>query len=111
MDDIVKDYEFFSVNSNVVPRSIFQGFIGAVPKNIIIYEALKDIYFINPSILQKEYLKIVRNLYTIYHSIVKEDNIKTHLYYEDWFIDKAKVFDENARVLLTHHTITKVIPM
>ena len=41
IDKIVKDYRFFSVNSEYVPNSLFQGILGAEPKNPLIGKALQ----------------------------------------------------------------------
>jgi len=65
MNYISSDYDFFSVNSSYCPGCIFQGLIGAVPQNKIIYEALKDAYNINIKKLNEDYLLICRNLYKI----------------------------------------------
>lgn len=43
INEIVKDYEYFSVNSSYFPGTIFQGFIGCVPKSQIIYKGLHNI--------------------------------------------------------------------
>ena len=47
INEIVRDYEYFSVNSSYFPGTIFQGFIGCVPKSRIIYKGLHNIYHIN----------------------------------------------------------------
>jgi hypothetical protein len=56
MNYISSDYDFFSVNSSYCPGCIFQGLIGAVPQNEIIYAALKDCYNINNKNLNEDYL-------------------------------------------------------
>ena len=39
INQIVKDYKFFSVKSGVVPGCIFQGILGAEPRNSINWES------------------------------------------------------------------------
>ena len=63
---IVKDYDFFSVESRYFPDTIFNGFIGSTPKNIIIYEALKHEYMSNPIEINKNYMIFCRKLNEIY---------------------------------------------
>jgi hypothetical protein len=63
MNDIARDYDFFSVNSICVPGSIFQGFIGAVPGNDIMYKALKDAYVVDPAELKADYHLLVKHMY------------------------------------------------
>jgi mannosyltransferase OCH1-like enzyme len=48
IENITKEYQFFSVNS-YLKGTVFQGFIGCVPKNKIMYEALKDMFDKNPT--------------------------------------------------------------
>ena len=65
MDSIVKDYEYFSVNSNYFPKSIFQGFIGCIPEHPIIYN-LKNIYLTDNFMLiekPQNFHDICRNMY------------------------------------------------
>ena len=64
IENIVKNYDFFSISS-VFPNTIFQGFIGSIPKNIIIYKALGDAYNINIQQLSKNYHLFCFNLYDI----------------------------------------------
>lgn len=116
IETIVKDNSFISVNS-IITNSIFQGLLGAVPKNIIVYRALKDAYTIDPAKLSKRYHLLTCNLYTIINKNTydfkyelyeeKMKNPKTNLYatsyngkekilthyfgdkdYKDWDLDK-----------------------
>jgi hypothetical protein len=99
IENIVKDYVFFSVNSNNISNSIYQGFIGATSKNNIIYEALKDIYNIDLKLLNDDYHLICKNLYNIikYNNI---DNIK--LYDEKMFSEEgiAEIYDKDTLILV-----------
>lgn len=66
IDLISKNYDFFSVNStHYCPGCIFQGFLGAKPKNKIIYEALVDAYNVNTKDLDKDYLLLCKYLFNI----------------------------------------------
>lgn len=109
IEDVTKDYTFFSVNSICTPKTIFQGFIGAIPNHTIIYKALVDIYNIDINKLSKDYFLVVRNLYNIINSDTYDSKMK--LYTEN-FIDKGRAicYNENNEILLTHYHEFKVIP-
>jgi mannosyltransferase OCH1-like enzyme len=72
-DSILEDYSMITVKSglNKIEKSIFNGFICAAPNNIIIYQALKDIYHIDNEKLNKDYFLICKNLYNIIDSYNK----------------------------------------
>jgi mannosyltransferase OCH1-like enzyme len=108
IENIVKDYDFFSVNSNNVSNSIFQGFIGSTIKNNIIYEALKDVYSIDLNLLKNDYHLICKNLYNIINNS-NIDNIK--LYDEKIFIQKgiAEIYDKDI-IIMIHYWRDKTIP-
>jgi hypothetical protein len=109
IENIIKDYEFFSINSAYNPNTIFQGFIGSTPKNIIIYHALKDVYNINISDLSNYYHLLCRNLYNIIHN--NEFNVKYHLYKEGFYnYECAKCMDDNNEIILLHFWKHKTIP-
>ena len=66
INEIVNDFDFFSVEStHYCPSCIFQGFLGANPKNQIIYEALCHAYNVNINTLNKDYLLICKTLFNI----------------------------------------------
>jgi mannosyltransferase OCH1-like enzyme len=115
IDTIVKEHDFFSVDSkHIKPHRIFQGFIGCIPKHPIIYEALKDVYTITPKEL-KEYYILTKRIYTFYQKCKTPDST---LYFEKWFIKPNSTKTnkcssgtyEEYRLLLTHYPCVSIIP-
>lgn len=114
IDEITKDYEYFSVNSTYVPNVIFQGFIGCKPNHPIIYKALKDIYQAdNNKLIERpeNFHDICRNMF---HFVTNyEDKSKIKLYEEVFGTPEvANVVDlqDNNKLVLKHYHITKIIP-
>lgn len=109
INTIVKNYNFVSVNSSYFPGSIFQGIIGASPKNKIIKRALYEAYNTDPKILDDNYLYFCEQLY----NIIKENNYgyNIKLYEERIVIGKpyAEIFDGDI-FLCRHYYQDKVIP-
>lgn len=114
IDDIVKEYEYFSVNSTYFPGSIFQGFIGCVPRHPIIHKGLKDIYNINNQVLISKpdnFHDICRNMFKFVSEY--EDKSKIKLYQEVFGNkDVANIVDleDNNKIVLKHYHIKKIIP-
>ena len=111
MDDIVKHYEFFSANSECNPGTIFQGFLGAVPQNDIIYRALVNAYHVDQKDLDANYFHFVKQM----HTIVMGDtyDFDMTLYKEQWLIpdEVAEVYDTDSNtLLLKHYCATKTVP-
>ena len=108
LDEITKEYQFFSVNS-YLNGTIFQGFIGCTPNNAIMYKALKDIYDINNDDLMRNYYLITSNLFKIIYTNFYDFEYK--LYYEQESDDeKAKTVNDEGVVILTHYWNDKAIP-
>ena len=114
IDEIIKDYEYFSVNSTYFPNSIFQGFIGCTPKHPIMYKGLKDIYQVDNNKLienPENFHDICRNMY---HFVTNyEDKSKIKLYEEVFGTPEvANVVDlqDNNKLVLKHYHIKKIIP-
>ena len=108
IENITKEYDFFSVNS-YINGTIFQGFIGCATNNKIIYEALKDIYEINNDVLMKNYYIITANLFKIIYTNIYDFEYK--LYYEqESDHEKAITVNDEGEVILTHYWKNKTIP-
>jgi len=107
LTDIAKDYEFFSVNS-YIKGTIFQGFLGALPRNKIIYEALKDAYEIDGERLIKEYHLLTANMYSIIYNNKYEFAYK--LYNEVEGTEMAYTVDDLHRIVLIHYWKVQIIP-
>ena len=108
IENITKEYDFFSVNS-YLKGTIFQGFIGCVPNNKIIYEALKDIYEIHNDELMKNYYIITANLFKIIYTNMYDFDYK--LYYEqESDHEKAVTVNDDGVVILIHYWKDKAIP-
>jgi hypothetical protein len=109
IEDVVKDYDFISVTSSSHPGKIFQGILGASPKNKIIKRALYEAYNTDPNILDNYYHHFCEQL----SDIIKQNDYgyKIKLYEErrnnsDGYDD---ILDGNT-VLFKHYWKNKVIP-
>lgn len=77
IDEIVKDYSFFSVKSLVLEEElIFQGILGAEPENPLIYKALKSLYLIDSRILELNYHISCKELLTFFNEIENKEGYK-----------------------------------
>jgi hypothetical protein len=105
-----KNYDFFTVNSSYCSGCIFQGFIGATPKNPIIYDALKDTYNIDVNALEKDYLLLCRNLYNMLK--YKKYNLKMKIYQEIEGPDGVAltVNPNDNKLILAHYYVKKIVP-
>lgn len=110
MDTIVKDYNFVSVKSHHKPGLLFQGILGASPKNEIIKQALYKGYNTDPNILTNNYHHFCKELY----DIVKEKdygyNIKLYEERRSSSNDGDDIF-EGATILFKHYWLSKKIPI
>lgn len=110
INNIIKNNcDFFSVESvHYCPSCIFQGFIGAGPNNKIIYEALLDLYNMDISILNNDYLIVCKNLYKI---LKKNWSYKVIIYKEIYGSDKVAITINNKNeIILAHYFSTKIVP-
>jgi len=73
IDQIIKDYKFLSVNSGVVPGTIFQGILGAEPRNPLIGKALEFFFKGDFSALDSDYHFLCKELYQLYNEFVQEN--------------------------------------
>jgi mannosyltransferase OCH1-like enzyme len=110
--NIIKKYKFFTVNSTN-KNTIFQGFIGSIPKHDIIYKALKDAYTIDIDSLSKYYHLICYNLYNIIYNdkhLSKYTCIK--IFEEKYYNDNCyEIYNSNDnKTVLLHYWRNKIIP-
>lgn len=111
IDEIVNDYDFFTVNSNYFPGTFFQGFIGCVPGNAIIYDALKDLYNTTNENLIKHFHLLCQNMYNMVNN--NHYNCKIKLFEEIYGnATDAHIVDSDRdfKIVLIHYHITKIIP-
>lgn len=78
----IENFEFFATQAvSINSHAYFQGFLGSIPNNIIIYEALVDTYnlFKNKKVIS-DYLEICNRFKTI--SLKYQDRYKTKIFNE-----------------------------
>ena len=112
MDDIVGDADFFTVNSNYFPGTVFQGFLGASPKNPLIYKALYDIYTISTSDLVREFHVLCKNLYQFIQEEKRNTipRMKIKLFEEVYGNEEDAHVKDGDKLVLIHYHIRKIIP-
>ena len=112
LEDHANEYQFISVNSSVFPNTIFQGILGAEPKNQIIYKALQTVYNIDPNLLNRDYYLFIKDMYRILCLLeISELNYKIKLYQErEYKNDRALVLEGN-QIYFIHFWKSKVIPL
>ena len=109
IDNIVKNYDFVSVNSSCNPGAIFQGILGSSPKNEIIKNALYQAYNTNIQILDTNYYYFCQGLY----NIIKNNDINYNIkLYEERRINPENGDDilDGETVIFKHYWKYKIIP-
>jgi mannosyltransferase OCH1-like enzyme len=106
IDNIVDDYELFSVKS-YIDGTIFQGFIGCTPRHPVLYKALKDAYEIEMNVLTKNYHLLTENMWRFF---CESDNYKLYREIESHGEMAVTVNDEGSPILI-HYWKKKVIPI
>lgn len=105
LESIVQNYELFSVKS-YIENTIFQGFIGCIPRHPVLYAALKDAYLINVEELTNSYHLLTENM----HRFFLENDSDKKLYKElESTHDKAITVNDHGTPILTHYWKTKII--
>ena len=108
IEEITRDYSFFSVKGITECSGIFQGLIGCCPENEIIYKALIDAYQIDLLSLKENYHLLCINLNSIINNNVYD--FKYKLYYEKYIsFYECGTYDENNKLLLIHYFRTKYV--
>ena len=114
---IIEDYTFFTVESCVKKKSMFNGFIGAEANNLFIYQALKDIYTLNQELLTNNYFLLCDNLYSFvenYNDIIgfmkiKENPQNIKIFKEKIIDSLSETYNENNETILKHYFNKNVI--
>jgi len=106
IESVVKNYDFISVDSSCHPGTIFQGILGASPKNDIIKMALYDAYNTDINVLDNDYHYFCRQLSNI---IKLNHKYKLKLYTEIRITDYDNILDED-KVIFKHFWKHKIIP-
>ncbi len=110
INEISKDYDFFSVDSvHYCPGCIFQGFLGAKPRNEIIRQALIHAYNVDVNVLDNDYLLICKHLYNI---LKNKWDYKIKLYHEIFGSDRVALTVDNLNnnLIIVHYFISKTVP-
>jgi len=112
INNIALNYLFFSINSTIVPNSIFQGFIGATSRNEIIYRALQDAYNVDTAILKSDYHLLCKNLFNIIKASYSDKlNNEIKLYHEGVYDNNTfKCYNDKNELILLHYWRRKIIP-
>ena len=122
IESIVENYYFFTVKSGLNNKSMFNGFLGCEKNNTIIYTALKNIYHMDKSILQKDYFYICKDLYNIIENYNRalEDvlvnskeiiSLKNIIFNEELHEEGiCKTINSNNETLLLHYFKKSIIP-
>lgn len=100
IDRIVKDYRFISVNSQLVPGSIFQGILGAEPNNPVIKQALEFFFSNDLSALDSNYHLLCKGLFKIYQENPEKEGY--HLFQEIGDMGGDRITD-SGELLFRHY--------
>ena len=106
IENIVSDYELFSVKS-YIDNTVFQGFIGCIPRHPLLYKALKDAYEIDVRVLTKNFHLLTENMWRFFS---ESENYKLFNELESHG-EKAVTIDDSGSPILIHYWKTKVIPI
>jgi hypothetical protein len=102
INEIVNTRDFISVNSSVIPNSLFQGLIGCTPKHEIMKLALEEAYN-TPSYKLKDYHYFCKSLF----KIVQPFNVP--LFKEVRTEECDEIHDDT--IIARHYTREKIIPL
>lgn len=105
--DIILDYDCVFVQS-VFSDTLFNGFIATVPKNPIIYDALKHLYHLENQQIHDDYFIVCRFLMDRYKQ--STNNLNIIVYKEYWNHDvlynnyciESKILNEKDEIIIRH---------
>jgi hypothetical protein len=108
LDETVNDCDLFYVINTIKP-SIFNGFIGCIPKHQIVYDALVDVYNIDLKVLGENYHLLCDNLVGI---IARHPFSNTKKLYEGGGTSEYTITSDSTKkpILFHYHLPPKIIP-
>lgn len=109
IDNIIRDYDFVSVES-VMPKTICNGIIFCKSNNQIIYETIKYIYNMDVNLLNCNFHYLCYQLYDIVQQYQDVYNIKLYKERHNSLVDAGIVTDDNGKEIIKHYFKHKVIP-
>jgi len=109
IDNIIKDYDFVSVES-VMKNTICNGIIFCKEKSPIIYETIRLIYNMDVHLLNHNFHYLCYQLYDIIQSKKDSCNIKLYKEKHNTNVDAGVVTDDDGNEIIKHYFKYKVIP-
>ena len=105
IDTIIKQYSFFTVHSGLQKNSMFNGFIGAEPRNDIIYLALKHIYFVDKNVLSSDSFLVCKEL----KHIIDSTRLTNYKLFQEFKGSELAIIMDEKTIVLNHFYKTKLI--
>jgi len=110
INNIVRTYNFISVDSSVIPGSLFQGILGSSPKNEIIKQALFKAYITDTNELDTNYFHFCQQIYDILKKHNFGYSIKLYQEYRPCpHLGHDNILDKDT-LLFKHYWQHKIIP-
>lgn len=109
LEEIVKDYDFFTVQSYIMGL-MFNGLIGCSQKNKIMYQCLKDAYTLTIEEYDKNYFILTHCLYMLLKNNNFNYNVKVYTEYFNNY-HKAITLNDEGKIIFNHYFKDKIIPL
>ena len=111
INEIIKDYSFFAVESILNNDTMFNGFIGTESKNNVVFQMLNYIYETEKEVLESDYFIIQKKIYTVIKDlIVAAPNTNMKIYKENFKNTDYAIILEGKKVIFTHYYNSEILP-